>query len=351
MAIEEARHLPAKLVVYRESPQRQVYSTPSDHVVFLRDSTSAGMWTPLLSRVTLVFNADRGEDATVDLDLIFRATRRLSGPVLYHDQFAGLTGYLRRAYHGEDYAIYVHETALGERRGVMELTLRAPILREPLRRFDREIFRRARVVFTNSVRNRNILGEAGVNAIPVYPGCVPIDRLPTERERFILAVAVWERTKRPEVYAELAQASGLPVVMAGMWGRDDELEDFRQKFGHLVRVTGKIPETELDRLSRAAGLYVRFGYAERGPGQGGIQALAYGMPVMTNPELAASELITDGENGYIVSSVEEAARKAAELFESPQRLRAMSEAAWRKSHTLSWIAHSDRIREGLSCMT
>lgn len=350
MAIEEARRLPAKLVVYRESTDRQVYSTPTERVVFLRRSGATGFWTPLLSRITLVFNSDRGEDATLDLDLIVRASRRVSGPVLYHDQFAGLTGYLRRIFRGEEYALYIHETSLGDRQGVMDLTMRSPALLAPIRRYDREIIRRGKVVFTNSIRNRNILRDAGADPIVVYPGCAPLEQLPTDRERFILAVAVWERTKRPEVYAELARASGLTVVMAGMWGRNDELEEFRKRYGDVVRITGRISESELDRLSRAASLYARFGYAERGPGQGGIQALAYGMPVMTNPQLAASELITEGEDGFIVSSVEEAAQKASELFDSPQRLRAMSEAAWRKSRTLDWESHANRIRDGLRRM-
>ena len=350
MVVEESRHLPARLVVYRESPNRQVYSLPHEGAEFLRRSNETGAWTPFLARGTLLFNADRGEDATVDLDLILRATARLSGTVLYHDQFAGLTGYLRRLRYGDDYALYVHETALGDRSGVMNLTLRRPAMSEPLRRYDRQIIRKARVVFTNSLRNQRILADEGVSAITAYPGCDPVDRLPNERERFMLAVAVWERTKRPEVYAELARASGVRVVMAGMWGRAEELETFRRQAGDLVRVTGMISEQELDRLSRAASLYVRFGYGERGPGQGGIQALAYGMPVMTNRELAVSELITDGQDGFVVSDVAEAARRAVELFDSRPRLRSMSEAAWTKSRSLDWQAHATRIREGLNRM-
>jgi len=348
MVVEESRRLPARLVVYRESPGRQVYSLTEGDAMFLRRASERGRWTAVLERMTLLFNSDRGPDATVDLDLILRASRRLSGTILYHDQFAGLTGYLRRLQFGEDYAVYVHESSLGEKGGVMELTLRVPALRRPLQWYDRRITRKARVVFTNSQRNRRVLDEAGVHALVAYPGCDPVDRLPPERERFILAVAVWERTKRPEVYAELARRSGVPVVLAGMWGRPQELESFRRQFGDRVRVTGAIPESELDRLSCAASLYVRFGYGERGPGQGGIQALGYGMPVLTNPQLAASEIITDGEDGFVVSDVEEAARRVAELFDSPQRLRAMSQAAWSRSRTLSWDAHVAAVRAGLS---
>lgn len=349
MVLEQSRRLPARLIVYRESPERQVYDVPRDGVVFLRRANGQGRWTPLLTRTTMLFNADRGADATIDLDLIVEATRRVSGPTLYHDQFAGLTGYLRRLERGEEYAIYVHETLLGDRHGVMDLTLRVSPLGGPVREYDREIIRKARVVFTNGRRNQQILQEEGIRSIIAYPGSSPVDRLPAERERFILAVGVWERTKRPEVYARLARATGIPVVLAGMWGRAEELDAFRRaNDGDLVRVTGAISEAELERLSRAASMYVRFSYAERGPGQGGIQAMGYGLPVLSNPELAVSEIITDGVDGFVVSSEEEAARRIKELFDSPTRMHEMSVAAWEKSRNLDWNAHVDRIREGLA---
>ena len=348
MVIEEARRLPARLVVYRESPDRQIYPLAEEEVAYLRRARESSRWTPLLTRATLIFNPDRGSDATVDLDLILRAAGQLTGPVLYHDQFAGLTGLLRRWRSGEEYAVYVHETALGDQRGVMDLTLRIPRLAMLLRSYDREIVRSARTVLTNSQRNQRILQDSAADVRVIYPGCDPLERLPAERQRYALAVAVWERTKRPEVYAELARRSGVKIVMAGMWGRPEELESFRRRYGEVVQATGKVPEPELDRLSRSASLYVRFGFGERGPGQGGIQALAYGLPVMTNSTLAVSEIIESGTDGYVVADVEAGARKLAEFFESSQRMRQMSEAAWAKRRQFSWEEHARQVREALA---
>ncbi len=347
MVVEEARRLPARLVVYRESPTRQVYEVSPGEVRFLRRASDTSIWSPLLTRITLLFNADRGPDATVDLDLIIRAADQIRGPALFHDQFAGLTGFLRHQRTGADYGVYVHETALGDQAGVMDQTLRVPGLSALIRSYDRAILRTARVVLTNSRRNQQILDRAGIPSTVSYPGCEPLDALPPGRERFLLAVAVWERTKRPEVYAELARRTGVPVVLAGMWGRPEEMEAFRRRHPGVVRITGRISEQELDRLSRTAALYVRFGFGERGPGQGGIQALAYGMPVLTNPELAVAEVITEGRDGFVVRDVDAAAARVADLFESSQRLSEMSEAAWEKSRTLSWDAHARQVRAAL----
>jgi glycosyltransferase involved in cell wall biosynthesis len=350
MALEEAARVPADLVVYRQETTREVYDSSTTRVKYLRSAGASGPLTPLLQRATMLFNSDRGLDSTVDLDLILEAARRLSGVVLYHDQFAGLTGFIRRALFGDDYALYVHETVLGEGKGVMDLTLRSPALAIPLRTYDRNIIGRARVVFTNSVANQSVLAAEGVRARVAYPGCRPVENPSFERDPFILAVAVWERTKKPEIYSQLALRSGVRVVMAGMWGRQEEMEQFRREAPPSVRVTGPIPESALDELSRTASLYARFGYGERGPGQGGIQALGYGIPVMANSGLAMSELIEDGENGFVVGDLEDAVGRVEELFSSPSRMRRMSERAWLSAKMLTWDEHANRIREGLSVL-
>lgn len=350
MALEQAKRLPAQLVVYRQDANREVYDATPARVRYLRRSGTSGAWTPLLQRATMLFNSDRGSDSTVDLDLVVAAARGLSGPVLYHDQFAGLTGLIRRALVGDEYALYVHETSLGDRHGVMDLTLRSPLLAAPLRVYDRTILGKARVIFTNSRMNQSILDSAGYASRVAYPGCAPVDKPSFTREPFILAVAVWERTKRPELYAELARRSGIRVVLAGMWGRQEEMDAFRRFARGHVEVTGSISEAELDRLSRTASLYVRFGYGERGPGQGGIQALGYGIPVMANPAIAASELIRTGENGYVVADLDDAINRVQDLFSSPSLLRRMSEQAWLSALTLTWDAHASLIRDGLSVL-
>jgi len=72
--------------------------------------------------------------------------------------------------------------------------------------------------------------------------------------------------------------------------------------------------------------------------------MAFGIPVVTNRGLAMSELVDDGQDGFIVESVDEAADRVRELLTDPERHRRMSVAAWEKSKTLSWQSHADRLR-------
>ncbi|HEV2166470.1 MAG TPA: glycosyltransferase [Thermoplasmata archaeon] len=341
MAIEEARRLPADLLVYRESATPLHYDLTGVRYRYLRRRGARGALTPWLTRVTLAYNPGRGQDATVDLDLILKATSEVRGAALFHDQFAGLTGLVRRLRTGAGYALYLHETALGETPGVM--TTRSRAADYAVRRFDATVLGKARLILTNSRANQALLAEYGFPSEVLYPGCEPLATLPERREPFVLATSVWEPTRRMEFYAELARRTRARVVLAGTWARPEELEAYRRRFGGLLEVTGPISEAQLHDLSCRASAYVRFGFGERGPGQGGIQALAYGLPVLANRGLPMAELISDGTNGFIVDTAVEAAEKVDRLLDDPALLRKMGAAAWAKSQELSWPSHAARL--------
>jgi len=257
-----------------------------------------------------------------------------------------LTGFLRRARSSEPYAMYMHETSLGDTSGVRSVS--SPVLDRALRTYDRTVLRAARVVFTNSRLNQRILQESGFASTVLYPGCEPISRLPDSRDSLVLATSVWDSTRNMDFYVDLAERVRARVVLAGAWGRAEEMNEFVAKHHGSVDVTGPLSEAALDDLSRRASVYVRFGFGERGPGQGGIQALAYGIPVITNRGLAMSELVDDGEDGFIVESAADAADRVNELLADGSRLRKMSVRAGEKSKTLSWQAHADRLRERMN---
>lgn len=346
MAIEQARRLPGRLIVYRQARQPLHYPIDDIEARFLRLRDQKGALTPLFEKFTLAYFAGRGPDAAVDLDLIARASSVIEGPALFHDQFAGLSGLLRKVRTSESYALYLHETALGSSRGVRNVS--SPVLDRALRAYDRAVLRNASVVITNSKLNQRVLQESGIVSSVLYPGCLPVPRLPETREPLVLATSVWDETRNMEFYVELARRIRARVVLAGAWGRVEEMQEFVRRHHDELDVTGPLSELQLDNLSRKASAYVRFGFGERGPGQGGIQALSFGLPVVTNRELAMSEIVDDREDGFVVGSLEEAADRVNELTNDAATRRRMSMHAWEKSKTLSWQAHADRLRDILS---
>jgi glycosyltransferase involved in cell wall biosynthesis len=341
-AVEEARRIPARLLVYRQSSTPFFTDVTGVDLRYLRKLGERGRLTSAFTGLTMLYYAGRGRDATVDLDLIVRASSKVSGPALFHDQFAGLTGYLRRLRFRTGYAVYLHETALGDYLGVRATG--SWMMDRALRTYDRTVLSNARLVLTNSRLNASILREAGIASEVVYTGCDPQTQVPDHREPIILATSVWDSTRNMEVYLDLARRTKARVVLAGTWGRPEEMEAFQRKHHGLVEVTGPISEARLRELRQQASVYVRFGFGERGPGQGGIEAMASGMPVITNRELPMSELVDDGVDGFVVGTPEEAAERVNDLLADPSRLQKMGTAAWSKSQGLSWQAHADRVR-------
>ena len=108
VALEEARNIPgSKLIAYRRARTNYDLSNVDLQVLFEGDKPN-----PLFKLITSIYAGHRGSEATVDLDRIIKARDLIKGLSLFHDQFAGLTGYLRWRKYGEGYAVYIHETSL-----------------------------------------------------------------------------------------------------------------------------------------------------------------------------------------------------------------------------------------------
>jgi Glycosyltransferase len=334
MAIEEARNTNWKLIIYRDAGGN--YELDGVNYVILRKRGEKGFFTPLFSFITSIYAKHRGKEATVDLDLILRATK-IKGPTLYHDQFAGITGYIRKLRYGEDYAVYLHETSLPLRGAKYFLP----------KKIEEKVLRNAKSIITNSMWNRKTLEEYGIKSEVIYPGCYPVSKLPESRERIVLAVSTWDSGRKPEIYGEIAKRIKGKMVMAGSWAREDTLKEFLREYGNYVTVTGKISEEKLIELYSKASVLVRFGFNERGPGLGVIEAMAYGVPVIVNEGLGSKELIKQGENGFVVRDWEEAIDRINETLENWHK---MSVNAWNTAKELSWENHAEKLKEFL-CQT
>ncbi len=75
------------------------------------------------------------------------------------------------------------------------------------------------------------------------------------------------------------------------------------------------------------------------------EALSQGVPVITTPHTCGPDVLTDGEDGFIVPirDPEAIAEKLELLHRDRERLRAMSEAARKKAETLTWVSYRQGV--------
>jgi len=333
IAIEEARNTGWKLYIYRDAGGN--YDLSNVDYAILRQKNQKSFLTPIFEYITSLYAPHRGKDATIDLDIILKAAQIIKGFTLFHDQFAGLTGYIRKILFNEEYAVYIHETGLTAKGAKHFLP----------KKMEEKVLKKSKVILTNSYWNREVLKEKGYESEVLYPGCYPANKLSESRERLVLAVSTWDSGRYPELYGEVAKRVKGKFIMAGHWARKDTMDEFISKYGKYVEVTGKISEKELNELYSKASVLVRFGFDERGPGMGVLEAMGYGVPAIVNEGLGSKELIRQGENGFVVKDVDEAVDRINEILENPYRF---SKNAWETSKQLSWENHTKKLIELLS---
>ena len=330
VALEEARNMKARLIAYRDAGTKYDLSNVDVKILFPQKNSKL-----IFKLITSIYAGHRGNEATVDLDRIIKASDLIKGKALFHDQFAGITGYLRKIKHGEDYAIYIHETSL-DSKGIKWALPRL---------IETKVLSKSKLIVTNSKWNKDILSEKGFKAEVVYPGCYPKEKINLEREKIVLTVSVWHKGRGPEVYGEISNKIKGKLIMAGAWTREDTLNEFKSKYKDVI-VTGKISETQLQELYDRAAVLIRFGFNEKGPGMGVLEAMASGMPVIVNDKLGSRELVKD--NGYVIKDWEEAIDKINEILEDEKLRRQMSLNSWEIAKSLSWENHARRLNELLS---
>ncbi|BFH72180.1 glycosyltransferase family 4 protein [Sulfurisphaera javensis] len=329
VALEEAKLIPAKLIVYRREKTNYDLSNVDLQVLF----EGKPKW--IYTFLTSIYAKQRGSEATVDLDRIINAKDLIKGPSLFHDQFAGLTGYLRKKSYGEDYAVYIHETSL-DNQGVKWTFPKM---------LEKKILKESKIIITNSYWNKKIMEEHGFSSEVVYPGCYPKDKINVERENIVLTVSLWDKGRKPEIYGEIAKRIKGKIIMAGSWVDDTLMNEFKRKYPEVM-VTGPLPEGDLQKLYDRASVFIRFGYHEKGPGLGVLEAMASGMPVIVNDGLGSKELIKD--NGFVVKDWTEAVDKINEILNDDNLRREFSKNSWEIAKSLHWKNHAEKVKELMS---
>lgn len=153
----------------------------------------------------------------------------------------------------------------------------------------------------------------------------------------------------PEIYGRsLEQAEKIPLVMAG----DGELAEVKKAFAKRglledVSFPGWVRGTEKDRLLRESGIFLFPSYYEGMP-MAVLEAMAYGMAVVTTKVGGIPQLVEDNVSGYLCEpgNIEEISQRLSELSENADMRKQMGEKAREKvSLDYSIESHIEKLIE------
>jgi glycosyltransferase involved in cell wall biosynthesis len=346
------RHLgyDCDLIFLRRTEDATIDTPPGTLVLLHNDYGRSRRLRRLLQRVTAIYAGHRGKDATVDLDLLWRARIMLRSYdiVIYHDQWAASIGAFNRIFHMKPYILFLHELypKVPTRFGMRPLFLIADM-------YDILVLLLSNVTITHSKKNLSRLRKLiGSRVALARVGCSTPESVSMFEQKdpsTVIAVTQWDTGRHPELYATIAEL--LPqyeFVLAGRWLDPEYRRQFEGRFSKVrnLHITGPVSKEKLESLYRTSLFYMRFGYEETGPGMGGLDALSYGCITISNQGIGLSELISNGTNGFVVDSIEPpvVARLLTRLSQMEKDdWKRLSDAAIETARQWTWKRHAESV--------
>lgn len=220
-------------------------------------------------------------------------------------------------------------------------------------RLEPSIYHNARLVFTRSSHvSRSMIEDYGCDPTKikcVYAGSnAPLNPAPAPPERYasqnIVFVGIdWERKGGPELAAAFALVRAVhPNATLTIVGANPPLTD------PGVNVVGRVSLAELPQYYQNAAVFCM--PTKREPfGIVIVEAMAYGLPVVTTNLGAMPDMVIPGENGALVSpnplDVTELADALTSLIGDPERCRRFGERSRAIAARYNWDTVGQRMRE------
>ena len=188
-----------------------------------------------------------------------------------------------------------------------------------------------------------LVAEYGIDTFPVV---VSGDR------RIILTVSKWSEFRNPTAYLDLLELlpTKLSLFMVGRWDTEVELERFRAELrgralGERLILKDNVSEQELSHLYDETRVFVRLGFNENGTGQAILEAIGHGCPVVISRGLGASNMVQDGETGFLVdeNNLADVADKIVTIFSNDEIVERMSKHAYQVAERHSWQIYLETI--------
>jgi glycosyltransferase involved in cell wall biosynthesis len=185
------------------------------------------------------------------------------------------------------------------------------------------------------------MAPEGVTVDLVIPNPVDLDEWPFSavKDDSLLFMGRMDPDKGPDRAIAAARAAGSRLILAGPV-QEDHREYFAESVAPMVdddqiRYAGTVGGAERQRLfAQSKGLLMPIEWAEPF-GLVMVEALATGTPVIAFDRGSAREIVSDGENGFLVASTDEMAGAIGRLHEiDPAACRASVEARFGLPHVL-----------------
>jgi starch synthase len=216
-------------------------------------------------------------------------------------------------------------------------------------RMDAEISEAQRVFVLSAFHRRTFL-EAGVEGSKLIELPLGVDLElfhpePRESDGVFRVLFVGQVTQRKGIsyLLEAFRQAGIPKSELLLVGRQVG-EKAGWKRLDRVRATGGMPRWELPAVYASADAFVLPSLVEGFP-QTPLEAMACGVPVIVSENTFGEQVITQGQDGYVVPIRDSGAiaERLIELYSSPEKRASMGHAARKRAEHFSWDRYKQNV--------
>ena len=185
-------------LIFIRGTKKYTYSENINYKVLYENNINKRILGRIFRKITLHYLPQRGEDATVDMDLIYKAEHNLKNKydiIYYFDEFSAFFQKYNKKKYGNKTAVLIHEVALFNRSKLSKFVQKRAI-------------KNSDIVLTNTKENLDLLKKFGIkNAYEVYPGLILHNDIPDFDSRGNIAVSVtmWDFGRKPEILLKIAK--------------------------------------------------------------------------------------------------------------------------------------------------
>lgn len=331
-------------LIFIRGTQKYIYSYNIQYKIVYSSDLSERILGRVFRRITMHYMPQRGKDATVDIDLIYKTEHNLKNKydiIYYFDEFSAFFQKYNKKKYGNKTAVMIHEVALFDGSRLIKLV-------------QKRVLKNSDLILTNTMENLGFLLKFGIkNAYEVYPGLVLQNDIPDfdSRENIAISVTMWDFGRKPELLLQIANKLKYgKIIIAGSWADNKYLDEYKKmvsiaNLNDKLIITGAIEESELIDLFKKSKVSIRFGYNEKGPGMGSLETIAWGIPLIINNGIGIKEIVRNNVNGYIVDEMdyETIANLIDELFKRRDKWSEISKNNIQLAKDLSWENHCVKL--------